>query len=173
MAQDGGHERWSGVLGSIRELRSKLDVPVIVKEVGCGISGEVAALLEKAGAAAIDVAGAGGTSWVKVDSIITGKPLDNFFEWGIDTAECLSQCVKRVKVPVMASGGIRNGVEVAKAISMGASMAGMALPLLKPASRSPEAVEEVLRRVIMELRVSMFLVSAGSLGSLRGKAAGT
>ena len=169
VAQDGGHDKWSGVLASIKELKVKIKIPLIVKEVGCGISGEVAAKLQNAGADAIDVAGAGGTSWVKVDSLITGKPLDNFFDWGIPTAECLSQCVQRVKIPVIASGGIRNGVDAAKALAMGASLVGLAFPLLKPATRSADAVEKALSHVIMELKTAMFLVSARNVKELRGR----
>ena len=169
LAQHGGHIRWGGVLDAIKELRSEVKTPLIVKEVGCGISGDVASRLERAGIDAIDVAGAGGTSWVKVDSLITGKPLGNLFGWGMPTAECLAQCVKRVKIPVIASGGIRNGVEAAKAIAMGASLIGLALPLLKPATRSAEAVESVLKQMIMELKTVMFLVAASDLEGLRGK----
>jgi len=171
VAQDGGHVKWTGVLESIQDLCAAVDFPVIAKEVGCGISGDVAVRLEKAGVAAIDVAGAGGTSWVKVDSIITGKPLDNFYDWGIATAECLEQCLQRVKVPVIASGGIRTGIDAAKALAMGASLAGIALPLLKPAARSSAAVKEALERIIMELETSMFLVSARNIEELRGKIA--
>ena len=146
-----------------------MKVPIIVKEVGCGLTGDVAARLEKAGIDAIDVAGAGGTSWVKVDSIITGKPLKSLFGWGMPTADCLAQCVDRVKIPVIASGGMRNGVEAAKALAMGATLVGLALPLLKPATKSPEAVEEVLEQMIMELKTAMSLVSARSIKELRGK----
>jgi isopentenyl-diphosphate delta-isomerase len=171
IAQNGGHVKWSGVLESIKDLCATVPFPVIVKEVGCGISGDVAVRLEKAGADAIDVAGAGGTSWIKVDSMITGKPLDNFYEWGIPTAECLVQCLQRVKVPVIASGGIRNGIDAAKALSMGASLAGLALPLLKPATKSAEAVKSALEQIIMELKTSMFLASARNVEELHGNIA--
>lgn len=171
VAQDGGHVVWEGVLESIQGLCAAVDFPVIAKEVGCGISGDVAIRLEHAGVAAIDVAGAGGTSWVKVDSLITGKPLDNFYGWGIKTAECLEQCLQRVKVPVIASGGIRSGIDAAKAIAMGASLAGIALPLLKPAAQSSASVKKALEHVIMELETSMFLVGARNIEQLRGKIA--
>jgi len=170
IAQLDGHDKWSGALASIKKLRSAVNVPIIVKEVGCGISGEVAAKLQAAGVDAIDVAGAGGTSWVKVDSIITGKPLDNFFEWGISTADSLVQCVGKVNIPVISSGGIRNGIDAAKSVALGASLAGLALPLLKPALQSSEKVKSVLAQIIMELKTSMFLVGAKNLAELRGKA---
>jgi isopentenyl-diphosphate delta-isomerase len=170
IAQDDGHKKWKGILAEIKGVCSELDRPVIVKEVGCGLSGEVAKRLEKTGVEVIDVAGAGGTSWVKVDSIIGGKPFDSFFEWGIPTAEALEQCLRAVKVPVIASGGIRNGIEAAKALSMGASLAGMALPLLKPAAESHDAVKQVLEKVITELKTAMLLTSSKNLSELRGKA---
>lgn len=170
MAQAGGHMEWKGVLGSIGALSSKLKVPVIVKEVGCGISAKVASELSRAGVSAIDVAGAGGTSWLKVDVIAGGKPLSGLFEWGIPTAESLIQCRKAVRIPVIASGGVRNGIEAAKAISLGASLAGMALPLLKPATVSSAAVKASLEQVILELRAAMFLTSSRTLSELRGKA---
>lgn len=170
MAQNGGHMEWKGVLRSIRALSSGIKVPVIVKEVGCGISAKVASDLSRAGVAAIDVAGAGGTSWVKVDALVGGKPFDEFFEWGIPTADSLLQCRKAVRVPIIASGGIRNGVDAAKAISLGADLAGMALPLLKPATVSSAAVKIALQQVITELRAAMFLTSSKNLRELRGKA---
>ena len=170
IAQNGGHKKWKGILAKIKETCSEIGMPVIVKEVGCGISGEVARKLERAGVDAIDVAGAGGTSWVKVDSIIAGKPLDTFFEWGIPTAESLEQCLAAVKVPVIASGGIRNGIEAAKALSLGASLAGIALPLLKPATESHDAVRQALEKVVMELKTVMLLTSSKNLSGLRGKA---
>ena len=170
IAQDDGHKSWNGALDAIRTLKAGLRMPVIAKEVGCGISGEVAQRLQHAGVDAIDVAGAGGTSWVKVDSLITGKPMGNFFGWGIPTAQCLEQCMGKVRIPVIASGGIRNGVEAAKAIAMGASLVGLALPLLKAAAKSEDAVSRCLGQVIMELKVAMFLVGARNLRELRGKA---
>ncbi len=170
IAQNVGHKNWKGVNDAIKKLCSEIKVPVIVKEVGNGISGEVAKRLERAGVDAIDVAGAGGTSWIKVDTLITGKPFDNFFEWGIPTAEALEQCIRSVKIPVIASGGIRNGIEAAKAISMGASLAGLALPLLKPARNSSAGVRKVLDRLILELKTAMFLTGSVDLKKLNGKA---
>lgn len=170
MAQDDGHDAWNNVLSSINKLQSEIKIPLIIKEVGCGLSGNVAKRLEGAGIDAIDVAGAGGTSWVKVDSLITGKPMENFFEWGIPTAQSLEECLGSVHIPVIASGGIRNGVEAAKALAMGASLVGLALPLLKPATKSSKAVETVLRQIILELEIAMFLVGARNLKELKGKA---
>ncbi len=170
MCQEAGFLKWEGVLPAIGDMCSDMDIPVIVKEVGSGISAEVAVKLEKAGVDAIDVAGAGGTSWVKVDSIVGGKSLDNFFEWGIPTAESLEQCLCAVKIPVISSGGMRNGIEVAKSLSMGASLAGMALPLLGPAYKSAEEVRNKLDGVICELKAVMLLTGSSSIEELLGKA---
>jgi len=170
MAQHGGFRNWKGVLPAIKKLCTELHLPVIAKEVGNGISGDTARRLAHAGVSAIDVAGAGGTSWVKVDSIISNTPYENFFEWGIPTAESLEQCLNAVKIPVIASGGIRNGIDAAKALSMGASMTGLALPLLEPATRSAAAVRSVLDQIITELKTTMFFVSAKNLRELQGKA---
>ena len=169
IAQMDGHKKWKGALDAIKKLRSEFKMPVIVKEVGCGITGKAADRLEKTGIDAIDVAGVGGTSWIKVDSLITGKPLSNFFGWGMQTAQCVEQCMEKVKVPVIASGGIRNGIEATKALAMGASLVGLALPLLKPATKSADAVKAVLNHIITEIKISMFLVGAPNLGELKGK----
>lgn len=169
-AQNGGHKNWKGVNDAIKKLSSEIKVPIIVKEVGNGISGDVAKKLEHAGVDAIDVAGAGGTSWVKVDTLITGKPFEHFFEWGIPTAEALEHCLRSVKIPVIASGGIRNGIEAAKALSMGASLVGLALPLLKPACNSADDVKKVLDKLILELKTVMFLTGSRNLKELKGKA---
>jgi len=155
---------------AIKKLTTEIKIPIIVKEVGNGISGDVAKKLERAGVDAIDVAGAGGTSWVKVDTLITGKPFEHFFEWGIPTAEALEQCRHSVKIPLIASGGIRNGIDAAKALSMGASLAGLALPLLKPACNSADDVKKVLDKLILELKTVMFLTGSKNLKELNGKA---
>lgn len=169
MAQREGSRNFENILDSIRYVTSA-GTRVIVKEVGCGISGNVAVKLADAGVSAIDVAGAGGTSWIRVDNLRGNGEMKNFLEWGIPTAECLSQYRDRgIKIPVIASGGIRNGLEIAKAIAMGASLAGIALPLLEPATRSSDAVREKLEIIIRELKTAMLLVGAKNIKEL-GKA---
>jgi isopentenyl-diphosphate delta-isomerase len=164
--QPEGDLDWSGVLENLGKLCRGVDFPVIVKETGCGISGEVAAKLEAAGAACIDVAGAGGTSWIKVEHHRGSDTAKTFSEWGIPTAEALKQCRETVRLPLIASGGMRTGLDAAKAISMGASLAGFALPLLKPANESHSAVVSVIRGLERELRKSMVLVGARNIGEL-------
>ncbi|NIO20443.1 MAG: type 2 isopentenyl-diphosphate Delta-isomerase [Candidatus Aenigmarchaeota archaeon] len=167
LAQQEGDRSWKNLLKEIGYVCKKAKFPVIVKEVGFGISGKLSKQLVNAGAKAIDVAGAGGTSWVKVDSFRTKDDFSHIEEWGIPTAEALRDVVKSVKVPIIASGGIRNGAEVAKAIAMGSSLVGFALPLLKPATESSEAVRKHLEKIISQLRDAMFLVGARNIKELR------
>ncbi len=166
IAQDEGSYNWSGVLDEIRKLAKKSKLPLVAKEVGCGISGEVARQLVSAGVKAIDVSGAGGTSWIRVDSHRSRRYVNNFREWGIPTAVALRDVLSRVRVPVIASGGIRSGLDAAKAIAMGASVAGLALPVLKPAVKGWKEVEKYLERIIFELKVTMFLMGAENLKEL-------
>lgn len=167
--QKEGNRNWKGVLGAIRMACSSFDFPVIVKETGCGISSEVALELANAGVAAIDIAGAGGTSWVKVEYYRNKGPEFSkaFFEWGIPTADCLYECAKTIEIPIIASGGIRNGLDAAKAMAIGSSLVGFALPLLKPATKSSVAVKDKIEQLILELKTAMFLIGAKNLQELR------
>lgn len=167
LAQKEGNKSWKGVFNDIRFLCKKAKFPVIAKETGCGISGRLSRELVSAGVKAIDVAGAGGTSWVKVDSHRTDADVSHLEEWGIPTAEALKDVAGSVKIPIIASGGIRNGVEVAKAVAMGASLAGMALPLLKPATESWQAVKAHLEKIISQMEDAMFLVGARNVRELQ------
>lgn len=167
LSQPEGDRDWKGVLANIEELCRKADFPVVVKETGCGISGDVAGKLECADVSCIDVAGAGGTSWIRVEHYRGSDTAKAFFEWGIPTAESLKQCRETVKIPLMASGGIRTGLECAKALAMGASLAGLALPLLRPATESHKAVARRLERLAGELRKAMLLAGVRNVGGLR------
>jgi isopentenyl-diphosphate delta-isomerase len=167
LAQREGDKSWKGIYDDIKMLCSKSRFPIIVKETGCGISGRLSHELVLAGVKAIDVAGAGGTSWVKVDGHRTKEDVSHIEEWGIPTAQALRDVAHSVKVPIIASGGIRNGVEVAKALAMGASLVGMALPLLKPATESSESVKRHLEKVISQLEDAMLLVGARNIKELK------
>lgn len=174
LVQPEGEPRYKGVLDKISELVKSMDVPVIVKEVGAGISREVAIKLEMAGVSAINVAGAGGTSWAGVEKLRADKMKDKaktrlgdmFWDWGIPTAVSLIQVKKAVKLPLIASGGLRGGLEVAKCIALGANMAAMAYPFLKAAAESRESLLEFADSVMAELRGTMFLVGAANVRSL-------
>ena len=172
--QSKGDRDWSGVLGRIEELVSALDIPVVVKEVGNGISATLARLLADCGVAAIDVAGAGGTSWSEVEAHRQADPLmrrvaHTFAGWGIPTALALIEATRTVpELPVFASGGIRGGVDAAKAIRLGAVLVGAAAPVLGTATETAEAVRGRMSRYIEELRIAAFCTGSASLAALRG-----
>lgn len=165
--QPGGDTDWCGVLENIGRICKKAGFPVVVKETGCGISGDVGKKLERAGASCLDVGGAGGTSWAKVEHFQGSKTAGGFSEWGLPTAESLRQCRESVKIALIASGGIRTGVDCAKALALGASIVGFALPLLKPAREGHQAVLKVLKDLAEEFRKTMFLVGAGNIQDLK------
>jgi len=170
--QPEGNTDFSGLLAKIEQVCRGLSVPVIVKEVGWGISEEVARRLVDASVDAIDVAGAGGTSWSEVerhraDSESSRRIAAAFADWGIPTAESI-QMVRRAApgITLVASGGIRTGVEAAKAIALGADAAALATPFLQPATVSPEAVGEKIGEILEQLRTAMFCVGARNLQEL-------
>ena len=163
---------FKGLFEKIAHICRHLSVPVIVKEVGFGLSADAAERLEKAGVAMLDVAGAGGTSWTKITRLIKNDPGgdDNtcFDNWGIPTADALIAARNAAKkTPLIASGGIRTGIDIAKAIALGASCAGMALPLVAPASRSADAVKQKIERVVNELKMAMFSCGMATIDQLR------
>lgn len=171
--QDHGNTRWSGLLRQIERVCTSLDVPVIVKEVGWGISARIARQLEAAGVAAIDVGGAGGTSWSEVERHRAATPAlanlcEAFAQWGIPTAESLRMTRAVTSLPVIASGGLRTGIDAAKALALGADLVGFAAPLLRAAAASPEGASEALAAIVAELRLSMFCCGAADLAHLRG-----
>jgi isopentenyl-diphosphate delta-isomerase len=174
LVQPEGEPRYKGVLAKIAELAKSMDVPVIVKEVGAGISREVAIRLETAGVSAINIAGVGGTSWAGVEKLRADMIEERkkarlgeiFWDWGLPTAVSLIETRKAVKIPLIASGGLRNGLDVAKCIALGASMAAMAYPFLKAAAQSREVLFEFAELVLAELRSTMFLVGAANLRGL-------
>ncbi len=168
-----GNWNWAGVLGKIEALCRDLDAPVLVKEVGWGISAKVARWLADAGVAAVDVAGAGGTSWSAVEHFRApdehwSRLASDFADWGIPTADALIQVRAAVpELPIIASGGIRTGIDVAKALALGADLAGMASPFLKAAVESSRAVVEEIELLAQELRIACFVSGAADVGQLR------
>ncbi len=175
LIQPEGEPKYKGVLSKISEICGDLDVPIIVKEVGAGISKEVAVKLEVAGVSAINIAGAGGTSWAGVEKIRAETSNNDlkthlgeiFWDWGIPTAASLVEVKKTVKVPIIASGGLRNGMEMAKCIVLGASMCAMAYPFLLKAAESKEQLFSFADTVIAELKSTMFLIGAMNLSVLK------
>lgn len=171
--QPEGDTNFSGLLKKIEIMCKQLPVPVVVKEVGWGISGELAKQLARAGVQAIDVAGAGGTSWSQVEMHRAKNPSQArlaaaFVDWGIPTAESIMQVRQAVKtMRIFASGGLRSGVDIAKGIALGAELGGMAGPFLKAAVKSSKAVVETINEVSRELQVAMFATGAGSISALQ------
>ncbi|WP_449418315.1 type 2 isopentenyl-diphosphate Delta-isomerase [Phormidium nigroviride] len=171
--QTEGDTNFKGLLDKISKLCYKLPVPVIAKEVGNGISGVMAIKLLEAGVSAIDVAGAGGTSWAKIE----GERAKNakqrrlgttFADWGLPTAECIVNVrTAAPKVPLIASGGLRNGLDVAKAIALGADIAGLAWPLLQAAAESEAAVNELVEILIAEIATVLFCTGSSNLHDLK------
>jgi isopentenyl-diphosphate delta-isomerase len=170
--QPEGNRNFKGLTDKIAAVCRELEVPVVAKEVGSGISIDVALRLARAGVKAIDVAGKGGTSWYAVEATRAakaGKPVDNVFaNWGIPTEEALVSVRKALpEMELVASGGIRTGLDIAKAIALGANMAALGQPLLAPALDSPRKVVEFLRGILYELKVAMLCVGARNLAALR------
>ena len=157
-----------GYLKSIAEIVELVDIPVMAKETGCGISGECAVQLVDAGVSYIDVEGAGGTSWAAVETYRSEEKYygETFWDWGIPTAISTVEVVSSVNVPVISSGGIRSGLEAAKAIALGADAVGMALPFLKHGTTS-EHIIDYINRFEESLRIAMFLVGASNIEELK------
>ena len=157
-----------GYTDLIGKITDTVDIPVLAKETGCGISAESARTLVEAGIDFIDIEGAGGTSWAAVE---TYRAQDRylgeiFWDWGIPTAISTVEVTNAVDVPVISSGGIRTGLEAAKAIALGADAVGMALPFLKNCA-SQEALNTFIDRFNDSLRIAMFLVGANNIEELK------
>jgi len=171
--QHGGDRNWCGVIDAIHQTVEALHVPVVVKEVGSGLSVPVARQLAAAGVAMLDVAGAGGTSWAAVEGerAVTahGRAVAMAFaDWGIPTATALQDLHQALPdMPLVASGGIANGIEVAKAIRLGASLVGQAAGVLQSALVSSEAVIDHFQVIIDQLRVACFCTGSANLAQLR------
>jgi isopentenyl-diphosphate Delta-isomerase len=171
--QPGGDTNFRGLIPKIAELCAALDVPVIAKSVGSGIGPATAARLLDAGVAAIDVAAAGGTSWARVEGKRSGDDrrealAETFAGWGQPTADAVRVLRDRFpSVPLIASGGVRSGVDIARAIALGADLCGLALPFLEAASASRAAVDELIAALTDGLRIAMFATGSARLAGLR------
>lgn len=170
--QAGGNTNFAGLAPKIEAVCRQLSVPVIVKEVGWGISAQTAKRLADCGVAAIDVAGAGGTSWSQVEmhraaDEFTRRLAASFIGWGIPTAESIQ--IVRHAAPgtmVFASGGIKDGLDIAKCLALGATLGGMAGQFLKAAAVSTEKTVELIQLTRRQIQVTMFAAGAGKLSDL-------
>jgi isopentenyl-diphosphate delta-isomerase len=172
--QPEGQTNFKGILQKIREIAKDLDKPVIAKETGAGVAAEEAKQLETAGVKGIDVSGAGGTSWAAVEYYRARNARtpqhrlgDVFWDWGIPTAASIVEVTRTVKIPVIGSGGVRGGVDVAKAVALGANLASLSQPILHAAVRGVKETMDTLSILTEELRAVMFLVGAGSVLDLQ------
>lgn len=171
--QEGGDTNWSGLLAQIERVARAVPFPIIVKEVGAGISGLIARQLVDAGVAAIDVAGAGGTSWAAVEAerATTSRQRQiamAFRDWGLPTADAVRQV--RASCPdttLIASGGIRDGIDCAKSIHLGADMSGLAAGLLGPALDGGDSLAERISIIIAQLRIACFCTGSRTPSELR------
>ena len=171
--QPEGNVNFSDLLRKVESICSQLGVPVIAKEVGWGISSRVAKDLVQAGVSVIDVAGAGGTSWAQVEmhraqDEFQAQLAASFIDWGNPTSELVSDIRQALpETPLIASGGLRNGIDIAKCIALGADLGGIASPLLQAAVQSTETVLAALEKVAAELRICMFATGSPTLTALR------
>jgi isopentenyl-diphosphate Delta-isomerase len=177
--QDAGDTNFAGLAKKIEEVCKTVGVPVIAKEVGWGISEKTVRLLANCGVQAIDVAGAGGTSWSQVEmhrapDEFTRQLAATFIGWGIPTAESILNVRKAVpNMTVFASGGLKDGLDIAKCIALGATLGGMAGQFLKAAAISTENTVETMQLVKRQIEVSMFAAGVGTFSDLvQGSALG-
>jgi isopentenyl-diphosphate Delta-isomerase len=172
LIQAEGDRNFRGILAKLQGLVQQFQRPIVVKETGCGISVSTARRLRASGVRHIDVSGAGGTSWVAIEAERTHERLrtvgDTFREWGIPTAPSVALCATCEFESVVATGGITNGLDVARAIALGANAVGIARPVLVAFDQGGKvAVRDYLLRVETELRVAMLLCGARNLVALR------
>ncbi|MCS6769239.1 MAG: type 2 isopentenyl-diphosphate Delta-isomerase [Candidatus Caldarchaeum sp.] len=175
LVQPDGKAKFRDLFKTISLLKKELSIPLILKEIGCGLSREVVVKGEEAGVDAFDVAGSGGTNWTLIEMFRAeeSQAMDKkalaevFLEWGIPTAASVLEAVSSTAKPVVASGGLRTGLDAAKALALGASMAGFARPVLKPATESEKQVVGKLMQLSTELRTAMYLVGCRTVEDLR------
>jgi len=172
--QPEGQTNFKGILAKIATVAAAIKQPVIVKETGAGISAEDAKALEQAGVEAIDISGAGGTSFAAVEYFRAPKTEDKtqqyigeaLWDWGLPTAVSLIETAQTIKLPLIASGGVRSGTDIAKALTLNASLASIVQPILQTAIKNTQETEQKLGYLIEELRNVMFLVGVEKISDL-------
>ena len=171
--QAGGDTNFAGIAKKIEEVCKKLEVPVIAKEVGWGISERTAKLLANCGVSAIDVAGAGGTSWSQVEmhrapDEFTRELAATFVGWGIPTADSILNVKKAApNMTIFASGGIKDGLDIAKCVALGATLGGMAGQFLKAAAVSADKAVDKIKLTKRQIQVTMFAAGVGTIEDLK------
>lgn len=171
--QPEGDTNFAGLLSKVNTICRQINVPVIAKEVGWGFSEQDVSDLVNAGISAIDVAGAGGTSWSEVEyyrapSAFHARVARAFADWGIPTADAIQYAHQAApSIPIIASGGLRDGIDVAKCIALGALVGGMAGPFLKAANDSQESVENFIEETIAQLKIAMLCSGVQDISALQ------
>lgn len=174
--QTEGNTNFSGLANKIEEIMTLADFPVIVKEVGFGLDEKTLKLLKKCGVKIVDVAGAGGTNWLKIEAVNRAVPeasidfahvADAFGDWGCPTAESINFARQIGGFSIIASGGVSSGQDAAKALALGADLVGVALPFFQAANQSFSALTRLIRTYILELKLAMFGVGAKNIAELK------
>ncbi len=167
--QPEGQCNFSGLLPKMGAVAREIGVPVIAKEIGCGISQRTARALVEQGIRIVDTAGLGGTNWARIEAARArdAEIGESFAGWGIPTPQAIRELRKVPGITVIGSGGVRNGIDVAKAMALGADLVGMAYPFLQAASESAESVSKKVRRTVRELKICMFCMGARNVEALR------
>lgn len=171
--QPEGDINFAGLLPKIEQICRQVGIPVIAKEVGWGFSEKNVRELANIGISAIDVAGSGGTSWSEVEyhrapTAFHARVAASFADWGIPTADAIQYAKKAAPhLPIIASGGLRDGVDIAKCIALGATLGGLAGPFLKAADQSVQAVDQLIRELSAQFRIAMFCSGANSIEALQ------
>lgn len=167
--QPEGQTNFAGLIDKMGDVATRLGVPVIAKEIGCGISATTGRALLERGIRVVDTAGLGGTSWARIEARRAGdQDLGELYaDWGIPTPESIRQLAAVDGLTVIGSGGLRNGLDAAKAIAMGADLVGMAFPFLGPAMESAEKVIEKIERTVRELTIAMLCVGSRTIPELQ------
>jgi len=168
-----GNTNFGGLLNKIEEICKLLNKPVIIKEVGWGISSDLAEKLVNVGVSGIDVSGAGGTSWSQVERYRLKNEGDirvaeSFRDWGIPTADALLQLVeKKINALIISSGGLQTGMDIAKSIAIGANLAGMASTFLKKAVASIDDLSNEVKIIERIIRISMFVTGSQNIAQFQ------
>jgi isopentenyl-diphosphate delta-isomerase len=171
--QPEGDTNFAGLLAKVEQVCKTLPVPVIAKEVGWGFSEQNARDLKNAGVSAIDVAGSGGTSWSEVEyhrapNAFHARVAACFADWGIPTADAVQYARAGAPgLPIFASGGLRDGIDIVKCIALGAVAGGLAGPFLKAADQSVEAVEQLIQELTAQIRIAMLCCGARNIRALQ------
>ncbi len=172
VVQPGGDTDFRGGIEAIGRLGSELGTPIVVKETGCGLSGSVGERLVAAGVRWVDTGGAGGTSWVGVETLrarATRSLGELYWDWGIPTAASVAQLAP-TGLNIIATGGVRHGLDIARAIALGARAGGMARPFLMAWNQGGrDAVRDLATRVVNEIRVAHLLTGSANPAELRNK----